>query len=224
MRRFRFTLRDLMAGSILLTILIAVSVRLVLWAQLKERETRAVAALRTIITAQCTFRQMDWDRNTISDYWCADLSGLHRLEDFKGKPINLIAQELARADDCKLSRGRAIGGADLIFPGPPGLHVRTAGLLALPQTQACLGYLFRAIPGYESDPDENGQAWTNTGQFAIQARPERYGVSGLLTFLLTEYGDVLAKDLSGNAPGTAESWHQQVRREGLPMLGWEKRQ
>lgn len=137
------------------------------------------AAVRTVITiptAQADFRSNDRDGNGQNDFWAADLSGLYRLvvcDQFSGRtgPIRLIEPETAAADAAPLEWGTL---ADLPC-----------------ERKARNGYWFKALA------PEGSVDGRNPACFALSAYPEKYGVSGRYTFLLTEDCRPWRKDLKG---------------------------
>jgi len=203
-RNAGFTLIEIMLVTMIIAILIAIAIPDLLRSRIAANETSAVGALRSISSAQASWRQTDADRNTISDYWTADVSGLYRIERLpagSGRGLAAIDEAFAAADDAKEGGGAALAGAVV-----PGAGVTAASLLALPRTSGRSGYLFQAMAPYETDPDGNGQAWTNLGQYGFQARPEIYDSSGLNTFIVNEAGVIFGQDFGNNLAGNAAAW------------------
>lgn len=146
--------------------------------QVVRNERAAIRALREIATGEADFRANDRDQNEINDFWTGDMSGLYRLQgDGPGGQLKLIQESLAAADAFPAPAGSGMG---------PGL-----------EWKPFQGYWFRMLP----------LASTRQGrslkEFAVTAWPASYGVTGRRTFLFSEFGLVLAKDLKGFA---AESW------------------
>jgi prepilin-type N-terminal cleavage/methylation domain-containing protein len=198
-----FTLVELMIVVAIIAVLAAIALPSLIRSRIASNETAAIGALRNLVGVEATLRQCDADRNTLSDWWTADVSGFNRLESMSvpGLGIGLIDQPLATADDDK-------EGAGVPVPGflVPGTGVNAASLVALPANASKSGYLYRAMPAYESDPDGNGQTWTNTASFGFQARPEAYDGSGLHTFIVNDAGVICGRDFGNNHPANAAVW------------------
>lgn len=132
----------------------------------------AAAALKTIATAQVDFRENDRDGNGKNDFWRADVAGLFSIVPGGMAPgpanaVKLIEMSLAAADD-RPQRG----DVSTIFQCEPGPRA---------------GYWFRAIwHGDERDPSPT--------RFAACAYPDRYGESGVWTFVVDEKNTMYKKD------------------------------
>ncbi|MBI5365995.1 MAG: DUF2950 family protein [Planctomycetes bacterium] len=208
-----FTLIELMVVIAVLAIILAITVPSYLRSRMVGNEASASATLRNFVTLQATWRQNDVDRNSVADYWTADVSGFYRIEASPAGSTQMVAQidaAIAGADDNKLSAGAGVVAAPM-----PDSGIAPASLLAFIPTASKSGYWFRALvndlsilPGaaYATDPDANGQAWSNTAGFAFQARPERYSSTGLNTFIVNQAGVVYKRDFGTNLPDNAANW------------------
>ncbi len=164
--------------------------------------------LRTIVVTQSIWRQNDTDRNTISDYWTADVSGMYRVERLpNGSGIGIAALDVqvALADFRPVADGSACAGASI-----PGTTVTAGSMIALSKKKPLDGYWYAAIrldpqgQPYATDPDGNGQAWTNTGGFAFCAFPVEYGKPHRPTYIVNEGGVIYEQDLGKGEP--VEAW------------------
>ncbi len=196
------TLIELMIVISIITIVVALAVPNLLSAKSAANETSAIGSLRGIVSIEAAFRQNDADRNTVSDYWTADLSGLYRVESqvLVGTGIAMIDPALASADDAKESPA-GIPGALV-----PGTAVTAAGLIPMLRTAGKSGYLFQTMAAYRTDPDNNGQPWTNTSTYGFQARPEDYATSGRNTYIMSDAGVSYSLDFGNNAAINGAAW------------------
>lgn len=94
--------------------------------QRARNERSAGTHLKTLAGAQAWFRMNDLDGDGVNQFWRDDLAGLHFRVDRRGSKLNLIAADLAIADERPLGR--------------------------LPSRQPLNGYWFRAIRHADEDP------------------------------------------------------------------------
>jgi hypothetical protein len=146
-----------------------------------RNEWNAIAALKTISTAEADFRANDRDGNRVHDFWTMDISGLYRFENtlYLGQ-IKLIEHAVACADAAPAG---SLPGMGPLLPSKP-FH----------------GYWFKMLPVASS---ANGRSLT---EFAATAWPAEYGVSGRRTFVVNQLNTILAKELDGVA---ASVWPTQ---------------
>lgn len=148
-------------------------------------ESAIVAMLKTVGTAEQTWRLNDLDGNGIQDYWTLDAAGMACLPDGAGNPRQHISMDLARAD-------AGSGGRYLDRLGQP-----------LPKS----GYFLRAVvqdadgEPLAVDTDGDGKATSNTDHFAFCGYPDEYGEDARFTFLLTDDGALWRKDLGPQGRG-----------------------
>ncbi len=168
---------------------------------LQEREAHrplrnqgeAVRLLKEVVAAETKVRDGDLDGNGAADYWTGDWSGLARLANAEGKPVALIPLEAAAAD---------------LRPLPPSAEGSARPALAAAAPPAPWnGYRFAALVLDEAGvslaadgPDADANAWENPKKFAFIALPAEYGVTGWLTLVVSEDGQVWGRDL-GEATG-----------------------
>lgn len=204
------------------SIMAAIAIPSLLRSRVAANEASAVGRLRSLVTTEAVWRQTDTDRNTVGDFWTADVSGFYRIERLpagSGIAVSAIDVSLAMADDDKLAGGAPVAGAPL-----PGTSAGTssAALLPLLQSAARTGYLFRAVQTdaagkpYATDPDGDRLAWTHVESYAFQARPERYNATGINTFLVDQKGLIYGKDFGNNAAENAAAFPG----ESPKLEGW----
>ena len=63
-----------------------------------SHEDSAVGCMRDLVAYEAAWRQNDTDRNMIKDYWVADVSGMHRVMDLGGNPVDEVHADVAKAD------------------------------------------------------------------------------------------------------------------------------
>ncbi|MBI5365997.1 MAG: DUF2950 family protein [Planctomycetes bacterium] len=206
-----FTLIELMIVVAIIAIIAAIAIPSLLRARISSNETSAVGTLRSIVTSESTWRQNDTDRNTMSDYWTADVSGFYRTESAptgSGVGVAVLDVAVAQADDAKIPAGGVAAAGAAI----PGAGVSSAGLIALARTSAKSGYFYRSMTknfagiAYAADPDGNAQLYTNTGEFGFQARPEVYNSTGVTTFICNEAGVIYGRDFGNAAAANGDVW------------------
>lgn len=129
--------------------------------------------LKSAVDAELKLREGDLDGNGQKDFWTRDWSGLARLRTEDGKPIELIPAAAAAAD---------------LHPVEASPDDGTPPRLGPPAAAAPFhGYRFAALD-------------VPPGGFAFIASPSEYGLTGWLTFVVSEDGAVWGKDL-GQATG-----------------------
>lgn len=123
--------------------------------------------LKAIASAQNEFRQKDLDSNGRSDYWRADVAGLHYLTSIgvggEAQRLKLVVQSVALSDACPV--------VTLPNGENPECHY---------------GYWFKAILHHDEDvpsPD----------RFAIVAYPAKWSTADLL-FVIDETGECYAAE------------------------------
>ena len=170
-------------------------------------ELAAIQACRTIVAAERQFPARSGQGGPLSQYTARFLSspgqrdGLY-WEDRPGQPPSLIDAQLAAAG---IEAGPAIQGA---APAP------------LPR-QPYSGYFFRILtaqgehaPGGARNYEAAGKL---TGGFAVLAFPERYRVSGVMSFIAGQDGAVYEKDAGSDTAAVA------ARMTAFdPDAGWKK--
>lgn len=215
-----FSLIELMIVVAVIAIIASIAIPSVLRSRVAANEIAAVGTLRTANSDEAIWRQNDTDRNTINDYWTADVSGLYRTESLpagSGLGVALIDVAVAQSDSNRLNAGAAAAGAPI-----PGAGVAAASVIPLPRLASKSGYFYRMMSqdaygaAYALDPDGNGQSWTNPAQFAIQAYPEVYNSTGLNTLIIDSAGIVYGRDFGNASPTNADAWPGA----NPAVLGW----
>ena len=169
-----------------------------LWAiallpQADVNERTAAATLKTFAAAQVDFRSNDRDGNLVNDYWAADVSGFYRID--TGVPLKLIERSAAMAD-AKPCVPIDKGGP---LPGAAKEHACT--LIALDKPSPKAGYWFAAVEKYEDEkgasPKYNDGNGRNLSRFGFCAWPAEFGITGRLTFVISQENTVWKKDTGG---------------------------
>jgi hypothetical protein len=170
-----------------LLVVVAIALLTILRVATSPVERGSHFGLKVYASVQWDFRSNDRGGNGQNAYWRRDIAGLYALKGREGQPIRLIPLAGALADDRPTMDLSAFG------PRAP-LH----------------GYWFRAIrhadETTEPDPD----------RFAACAFPEKYGVTGKNTFIISEGNTVFKKDL-GHARGI-EVFPADPEKEGWRRL------
>ena len=138
------------------------------WRQSKraENERTAIAVLKSLTTAEATFRREDIDGNEVQDFWTGDLKGLHDLIPVKGgDPIRLIPKEIAEADPTH------------------------------PNAQPHFGYWFVPLDTDEEGNEyRQGKSRNrNPTKFGFCAYPAEFGVTGGFHFYVNEGNTIFKK-------------------------------
>ena len=163
-------------------------------ANIASNERVGSTTLKTFASAEADFRANDRDWNHVNDFWTADVAGLYTVKDDSGNSIKLIELSAALADGAPAEAGLA-GGK---LPALSGFGV------SAPKA----GYWFRAMESTaEENPAEALRQDTggkpemgkvhHTSRFGFCAYPAEYGVSGLRTFIISEYNTIFWKDTQG---------------------------
>lgn len=208
-----FTLVEMVIVVGVLAVMMAIVVPSYLRARSVANESSAAATLRSLVTVEAAWRQTDVDRNGISDYWVADVSGLYRTEigtPGSGTPAAQVDAAVATADESKVAAGAPVPGAPVPDTGLP-----TAALLGLNGNHAKSGYLYAALKNdlsvlpalpYAADPDGNGQAWTSTSCYGFSARPEVCNSTGTNTLIVNQMGLIYRRAFGTSLPTNAPDW------------------
>lgn len=198
-----FTLIEMVLVVAIIAILAAMAIPSLLSARGAANETSAIGTLRNLVTVETTWRQNDTDRNTVGDWWTADLSGLYRIESrpASGIGVAVIDVAVATADEAKEAGGAAVVGAPI-----PATTVSAASLLDLTRSGPKSGYYYSCMPAFRADPDGNLQTWTNTSSFGFQARPDVYYNTGVNTFIVNEAGVIFSRDFGNSLIANAAVW------------------
>ena len=161
------------------------------------RETKAVQTLRQLVKAEKIWKQNDYDRNGINDYWTYDVSCFYRLH-YKDD-TSLLPVEIARADARK---------APFDFPTEIELMEEYSW-----SSGGYYGYLFQSmmtdengIPYNQNPVGTNKTLATNTHKFAFMAYPDAYAISGINTFIINEKGTIYANDTGSDANKIILTW------------------
>lgn len=158
-----------------------------------KNQVDAVRLLKEATAAEVKLRDGDLDGNGEADFWAGDWSGLARLADAEGKPIALVPSGAAAAD---------------LRPIPAATDgAARPRLLAAAPAAPWNGYRFAALaldeagrPFAADGPDADANAWEGEKTYAFIAIPAERGVTGWMTLVVSEDGQVWGRDL-GEATG-----------------------
>lgn len=173
-----------------MAIVAAIAVPSLMKSQLAANEKSAIGSLKSIREMSVMFRVSDDDRNTINDYWTADVSGLYRVLNAAGTEICRIEIPLAMADGAPIAEIANYVGAPLAKTPTPKA-----------------GYFFRAMT-----TDEDGKPYNqnsiygtdtkalNNSKFAFCAYPAEYDNTGKNIYIVSQDGTIWRKDCGNNTP------------------------
>jgi len=129
------------------------------------------------------FRANDSDRNGQTDFWMADVWGLHGLKNAVGDPINLIPKSTAKADYTKAASSGRNDQLE-IKPWPDEAPTPSSGYYLAP---------FRRNESGTPYLDER-QDLTSKNRMAFMAFPAKYGKTGKRAFIINQRGKIWAID------------------------------
>ncbi|MBI4712849.1 MAG: DUF2950 family protein [Planctomycetes bacterium] len=166
-----------------------------------------IAGLKTLTAQEAVWRQRDIDGNGIKDYWTYDVSAFYRMYQPDGTKANLIDIELARTDATfspTFTTSNFFG-----YPLLEDWFVRREKNLPVAQD----GYLFRAmlldesgIPYNQNPVGKNDIKACNPTKFAFVAYPEKYGMTGINTFIVNQSGTVYSNDCGSDDRKIVLQW------------------
>jgi prepilin-type N-terminal cleavage/methylation domain-containing protein len=190
-----FTLVELLIVIAILAILFTIAMAGYMTIRRSSNEKAAGASLKTVNSAQETFRNSDLERNGVSDYWTGDLAGLYAIAEVAGgaRPIaSLNDAPMASADAAAMAPG-AYNNGTYQHGGIP--------LSAAPKS----GYWFQAelrdVNGNALMVDTDGfGAVHNVGTYAFCAVPSAYGATGSFCLILNQGNAIFRRDLGGSTP------------------------
>jgi prepilin-type N-terminal cleavage/methylation domain-containing protein len=193
-RRVGFTLIELMIVIAILAVLMSLAIPGVLGAIRAGNERNASGSLKTLLSAQQTFKNSDMDQNAISDYWTRDVAGLRYVTPAgSSKMIELIPLDIALAD------GDTVPGG--VIYAPPSYHVSS------PKS----GYWYQMHKYYEEPAGARvSYPFQHPDRWSAIAYPDRYGSSGRLVFILSEHGTQYKRD-----PGDGNNVCQTFPLKGM---------
>ncbi|MBI5360207.1 MAG: DUF2950 family protein [Planctomycetes bacterium] len=199
-------LMSLAGGTALVAIVAAIAIPSLLSSKAASQEMGAAMTLKSLVSAEAVWQMSDTDRNGVKDYWVADMSGMYRVIDPTGNPVQCIDISFAKADASPAMESE--DGVTIIGP--------QVSMEPMPKN----GYYYMAIPldadgmSIATDADGDGCFNENVSQFAFCAYPAEYGRSGRYTYIVNESGNVWKQDTFG-MPVTM--WPG----EDPSMAGWE---
>ena len=196
-RKEGFTLIELMIVVAIIAIIAAIAIPNLLSSRISANEASAVSGLRTLLSAEATWRQGDYDRNGKKDYWTYDVSGLHRM-------LRADGVTLAAAIDISFATADMYEHADNVFGANYTQDWSTAAPVIT--TVAKSGYRYRTMGNTLATGGAglsinlvSGVAACNTNLFSFMAAPNLYPNSGLRSFIVSQNGTTYAVEAGGNS-------------------------
>lgn len=199
MKKFGFTLIELMIVIAIIAVLAAIAIPSILSTVRAANERNASGSLKQLNSIQMTFRNSDRDGNAVNDFWTGDISGLYRIQiPGDSAPIRMIELSVALADGKRMNA---------VPPGQP--FTFNTAFLSDAATSPKAGYYYQVLVQYETAPSTFEPYDDGTGhhadRFGFIAYPSSPGSSGTLIFILNEGGTMWKAGLpppyvSGAAP------------------------
>ena len=180
----RVTLVELLLICVILAVIGALAIPN--WAASRRRaaEASAQTALKSIVSAQGTFRQCDHDRNGAQDYWTIDVAGLYGIQDSNGRPVAAITAETAEMDSAPAVKY-------------PGLRARgdLSGYVAIAMSsdENKSTYVDPTLARVTAAP-LSGRIATNTSKYGFCAYPRVPSDGVVAQFVVNEEGVVYRID------------------------------
>jgi prepilin-type N-terminal cleavage/methylation domain-containing protein len=202
-----FTLIELMIVIAIIAIIAAIAIPGLLRARIAANERNASASLKSVVTAEETFRNNDMDRNQVPDYFTANIAGLYCLATNAGATaiaaLNDIGVASADCDGTGVNQG--VAG---FTNGNPAIPVTYAAALLLNAGAGIpkSGYVYSALQTdaagttYFNNTDTNG-TWHSFGTFGFFATPVTWDTTGNFTFIVNEGAQVFRRDFLNPGAG-----------------------
>lgn len=161
-----------------------------------SNEKATGASLKSVTTAEETFKNGDLDQNRISDYWTGDLCGLFALRIITGsgnplKALNDDAIASADTDVITFNNGMVEHSGRPLPPGPKS------------------GYWYQAMVRDEQGADlmvvtdGTAAAVHNNGAYGFCAVPAAYGTTGSYCYFVSQGNAIFRIDLGALTPAVA---------------------
>jgi len=180
---------------------------------IEANEQLAISGLRTLVSTEATWRQMDAEGNDRQDFWTYDISCFYRMLQAGGQKAMMIDLSLAQADASPA--GPEVFGNKIFTP--------RGGW----KTQPKSGYLYKVLKLDEHGNPYNQNKVGNTPaandwRFGFCAFPAEYGVTGKRTFIINQAGMTYACDL-GPPPEPAGRLEFKLEADPLIVERYEKK-
>lgn len=183
-----------------IAIIAAIAIPNLLTSRISVNETIAISGLRTLVSVETIWRQMDTDENGEQDYWTYDVSCFYRMY----RPNTTTKAEMI---DISLAKADANPARDNAFAS--GKIEPWSETVPTPIPKA--GYLYQAlkydeegIPYHQNLVDEVPA--TNDYKFGFIAVPTVYGTNGVRIFIVNEAGTIYATDPGSDENKWIEQW------------------
>lgn len=149
------------------------------------------AALKQLTSHEAVWKQGDYDRNGVADYWTRDVAGFYAVHGEDGKMLNRIDKSFARSDT---SPGAA-------YPEVAGDPTPKQGYFsqAMRIDEDGAEYVDAHAPPPRAGNAPAGPC-TNATRFGFTSYPNVYGMYETLVFFVGQDGVVWMRDLGASIP------------------------
>lgn len=202
-----FTLIELMIVVAIIGIIAMIAIPAILESRKAANEKAGMSALRTIMAAEETFRQVNGDRNPVTNYWAADVWGLYGIQDATGGKRAWIDQAVGASD---YNHQSVATGANNTSPADYDI----AAFPASEQSQS--GYFVAVFlrdgngNAIQEDLDGDGNAYESSTKYAFQAFPEEYDSTGNNGFIVNQEGTIWIRDGLENCGGGCSPFNDKA--------------
>jgi prepilin-type N-terminal cleavage/methylation domain-containing protein len=214
-----FSLIELIVVTTIIAALSAIALPTLFSSVATANHTSAQTALKTIASAEWTFRPGDLDGNRVVDFWTANVSGLYTMTSAKlpgnaEESLRLIEVSLAGAD------------SDPALYDAAGENRAVATFITLSPKS---GYWYSALGADEEAADVYAQdtggspvmgAVHNRNRFGFIAYPNAFGTDGKRAFIVNESNRVFERDMTGSIRPSANAVPGKVTAPGY--ANWPK--
>lgn len=226
-KKFRFesgfTLIELMIVIGIIGILAMFALPALLASRRAANQKAGMSALRSVMMAEHTFREMDGDRNQVTNYWTADVWGLYGIQNDAGEEQDFIDVAAASAD---YNHQSVSSGSNNTSPA----NYTIAAFPAMEQSYN--GYFLATFQqdgngnSLQKDLDGDGLSYEHGLHFAFQAFPEEYGSTGNQAYIVNTKGTIWMRDGLDDCGGTCNRFNDSSSmdpagtrgRGGVPPL------
>lgn len=190
-RESGFTLIELMIVVAIIAIIAMIAIPAILESRKAANEKAGMSAIRTIMSAEETFRQVNGDRNQVTNYWTGDVWGLYGIQDATGEAKAWVDQAVGAADY----------NHDTVATGSNNTSPADYDIAAFPASEQSHNGYFLAVfendgngASLQEDLDGDGNAFESSTSYAFQAFPEEYDSTGNNGFIVNQQGTIWIRD------------------------------